>query len=842
MNVRAFFAPVAVVADKDQPTPIGARFDPVQQVTEQPVASMDVTYRREGFVRLYRCIKCGLAATSSKESYHSIGICRFLSASKRPIVKEFERVKRLRSLSKTALRLQERSEPPTGPGPRLWGDALKATGKPKLTPNRIRVAASLAVVLGAAVPTVVAAEEQLWERPVFNFMGVPGIVDMPTAHPMNDADLSFVVGGFTGVVRNTLNFQFSPRASGLLRYAYIEDFLPRSTSFYDRSFDFRFLLSEESSYAPAVTIGLQDIGGTGIYSGEYIVAAKTFGRWRATAGIGWGRFGSYNGFSNPLGIFGSYFKDRPSQRGVADQTGQLDFGQWFRGDAALFGGIQYQYSDKLHFSAEYSSDAYTEEVIRTGFEHNSPFNFSATYRLSDQFSVKAGYLYGDRLAMQLNYVFNAKTPNKTPSGVGNAPPPLRVRGQQSALDLGWTPEQVAPQNLHVTLSEALAKEGFQFDSFRLEPHVAYLRFRNGREYYTSAAVGRIARLMTQLMPDSVNRFVIMPVTDYGVPVSTITIERSDLEELEFAPDGAWDTFARSVFDDAFETSKSLVFPNDIYPNFDWGFGPYLTLAFFDPNNPLRYQFGLQVNATYEFAPGAFIYGRINGKILGNEDGLPPSDSVLPHVRSDINIYAQADVTLSNLFAAKYWRPRENWFGRVTVGYLEMMYGGISAEMLWKPVDSSFGIGAEINYVQQRDFDQRFGFQDYKVATGHLSFYQKSRGGYLYQLDIGRYLAGDWGATLSVDREFDNGIRIGAFATLTDVPFDEFGEGSFDKGFVIEIPLTQVFSRQNDRELYRVIRPVLRDGGAKLQVPGRLYYEVREKQQPLLQEQWGRFWR
>ena len=49
-----------------------------------------------------------------------------------------------------------------------------------------------------------------------------------------------------------------------------------------------------------------------------------------------------------------------------------------------------------------------------------------------------------------------------------------------------------------------------------------------------------------------------------------------------------------------------------------------------------------------------------------------------------------------------------------------------------------------------------------------------------QFDAGKYLAGDYGATFSFSRTFNNGWEIGAYATLTNVAFSTFGEGSFDK--------------------------------------------------------------
>jgi hypothetical protein len=176
-----------------------------------------------------------------------------------------------------------------------------------------------------------------------------------------------------------------------------------------------------------------------------------------------------------------------------------------------------------------------------------------------------------------------------------------------------------------------------------------------------------------------------------------------------------------------------------------------------------------------------------------------------------------------------------------VGYLERMFGGVSAEVMWKRVDRPFALGIELNYVKQRDFDQMFGFQDYSVLTGHVSGYYAFGGGYLAQLDVGRYLAGDMGATISIDREFGNGWKIGAFATLTDVPFEDFGEGSFDKGIKIEIPVAWIMGTPTRKTYKNILRPLSRDGGAKLELESRLYDVVREYHVDRLDAEWGKFW-
>jgi hypothetical protein len=172
-----------------------------------------------------------------------------------------------------------------------------------------------------------------------------------------------------------------------------------------------------------------------------------------------------------------------------------------------------------------------------------------------------------------------------------------------------------------------------------------------------------------------------------------------------------------------------------------------------------------------------------------------------------------------------------------------MHGGVSSELLWKPVDSRFALGAELNYTAQRDFEQLFGLQDYDVVTGHLSGYYSFANGFHAQVDVGRYLAGDWGASFSLDREFDNGWRVGAYFTLTDVPFDEFGEGSFDKGIRVTVPHDFFLGTASRSKVATTLQSLRRDGGARLEVDGRLYDIVRDGHAAgRMGDTFGRFWR
>ena len=70
----------------------------------------------------------------------------------------------------------------------------------------------------------------------------------------------------------------------------------------------------------------------------------------------------------------------------------------------------------------------------------------------------------------------------------------------------------------------------------------------------------------------------------------------------------------------------------------------------------------------------------------------------------------------------------------------------------------------------------------------------------------------------------------------------FGEGSFDKGIRLTIPVAWSTGKPSVNTLSTTIRPLQRDGGARLDIDGRLYDTVRGAQSGDLYASWGRFWR
>jgi Exopolysaccharide biosynthesis protein YbjH len=678
-------------------------------------------------------------------------------------------------------------------------------------------------------------------RPTLNFNGVPGLIDMPVGSAAPDGEFSFTVSRFGGITRGALSFQIFPRIGGTFRYVEVQNWNSGGfATYYDRNFDLRLQVLDEGRYLPGVTVGLQDFIGTGLYSGEYIAASKTLRPGlTVTGGLGWGRLGSYNAIGTPFG-------KRP--RIVIGRGGKPNAGQWFRGDVAPFAGVEWQINDKLGFKLEYSSDAYVKETVdRNVFERRSPWNFGLEYQATPATRIGLYSLYGSEIGASVSFAIDPKSRPRNLGMQGPAPLPVKQRPDPRTVPDAWSPawasQPTVTANIQSIIAQGLALDGMELEALSLQPTTVQVRLRNTQFGAESQAFGRAARLLTQVLPASVEVFEIVPVVN-GVPVSKITFRRSDIEALEMAPNGSAQLLARTKISDAGPLPAGSFVPPDAYPKLKWSFGPYTRLSLFDPSNPVRADLGLRLMGEYRLAPWLRLNGSLTQKVVGSiGDAKRGSNSVLPHVRSDTVEYDKFQgVALENLTLSAQTRLAPDLYGRLTLGYLERMYGGVSGEVLWKPVNSRLALGVEANYVAQRNFEQDLGFKDYRIATGHVSAYYDFGNGYLGQVDVGRYLAGDVGTTLTLDRQFPNGWRLGAFATFTNVSAERFGEGSFDKGIRLTAPLSWITGQVSRWSFNTTIRPLTRDGGARVSVNGRLYETVRSYHKGGVDPQWGRVFR
>ena len=61
---------------------------------------------------------------------------------------------------------------------------------------------------------------------------------------------------------------------------------------------------------PAIAVGLNDIGGTGLYSSEYIVGSYGINKLDMHFGLGWGALDGTSDYRNPFTLLSDSFEDR----------------------------------------------------------------------------------------------------------------------------------------------------------------------------------------------------------------------------------------------------------------------------------------------------------------------------------------------------------------------------------------------------------------------------------------------------------------------------------------------------------------------------------------------------
>lgn len=264
--------------------------------------------------------------------------------------------------------------------------------------------------------------------------------------------------------------------------------------------------------------------------------------------------------------------------------------------------------------------------------------------------------------------------------------------------------------------------------------------------------------------------------------------------------------------------------------FSYSFDPSLTQSFGGPESFYMYQVGINANSELRLSDKDWLQGTLFFNVANNFDEFnyktPPADGDnLPRVRTWIREYVDSsNILLNNLQLTHLDQLNQDWYGQVYGGYLEMMYAGVGGELLYRPFGQSWALGVDSNWVKQRDWNNTLKMAAYDVVTGHVTGYWQLPflEGVTAKVAVGRYLAGDVGATFDFSKQFDSGIVMGAYATLTDVSADEYGEGSFTKGIYVTIPFDLMLIRPTTSKGTIGWVPLTRDGGQMLNRSQSLY--------------------
>jgi len=824
---------------------------------------------------------------------------------------------------------------------------------------------------GSVVFATLLTSSPAWSQDIgspSNLFGSRGLMGTPSARMAPDGELSVGASFLRDNQHYNLGFQILPWLEGTFRYSGLQNFYPGFPVYYDRAFGIKARFWNEGDILPAIAVGLDDVVGTGVYGGEYVVASKSFGDVDTSLGMGWGRRAGTNLLRNPLAVAIGSFGNRKTFFG---NPGEADFGTIFHGPkVGLFGGaVWHTPLNGLSLMVEYDSDTYAEEKSARSFTPRSQVNYGLTYDISEQTQAGLYWLYGTSLGGSFSLRLDPTRP-QYPQKIEPPPPPLTIRSreqQQQALaallesrdprnaqkarlfesrsadrrsfvDSLWregddfSDIQIRQSRLELTVTgaisstrcaaivrlmqgsaanvasvrlhdapnrrsvacnvprtvegtpfsaavlnssdfealampvvqvqtidasvvtakpnstqikkairDALAAQFLYVDALSFGAGELVLYYRNYHYFAEVDAVDRITRVLSKEAPPEIEKFRIIPL-QAGIPMQEFNVLRGPAERSSEHEDGKIFDSSVSIAPPAMNQPVLAAAASAIYPRFSWGLYPQFRQALFDPNQPFGVQFLGVASAGLDVAPGLSLFGSVEANLYDDFETSRASNSELPHVRSDfLKYFVQGKTGLGNLEADYRFRLSPTVYARLRAGYLESMFAGGGGEILWRPEGARWALGADVYRVWQRDFDRLFGVQRYRQTTGHVSLYYDSPWyGLNFGLRAGQYLAGDRGFTVQVTRRFAYGVEIGAFFTKTNVSAQQFGEGSFDKGIIIRIPLGWVAPIETQGQMTVDMRPVQRDGGQTLAADATLYGETLQFSQGELERTGGQF--
>jgi hypothetical protein len=569
--------------------------------------------------------------------------------------------------------------------------------------------------------------------------------------------------------------------------------------------DFKLRLFEETRARPEISVGLQSAFGHKRTAAEYIALSKRYKDFDFTAGMGWGALGQSGLISNPL------FSDSRDNDGPLPNKPK----DWFTGEeAGIFGGIEYFTPiDGLSLKLDYSSYRYEAEEAATDFKAPAPWSVGLNYKPKPWIDLGIAAQGTDKIMARISLQGllqnwrrqDAQHENKTP-----------LRPFRTELSLPSQMEEDAARN-KIYVFDAEDKE-----------HIARAKLTLTDRLSAPRQIREAAIHMANNAGAKTEQLEISPIV-LGLTGPSVKIMRRDLETANTKKSGsAEEIWHHTTFDTDAKTPGffTLKRPQEYgygLNRFSFLLDNQLSLAEDDSGTLYRSSFlvGHQAPGLFGFIDN-FASLRINLK--NNLDGLLAVRPIpLLPVRGDVALFAERGLALDTLYSAYTHSLRSDLHLSLMGGYLEEMYAGVGGEILYRPFESRFSFGVESWLALKRDpyTFLNSGLYGLKTFTGHVNgWYELPYWDTALHASAGRYLGGDTGGSLGLEKRFENGAKLESYLTVTNQSdADAFGgTTNIMNGVRLTLPLGGFKYAPPNADVRLRVEPLGRENGQRLNNP------------------------
>ena len=683
----------------------------------------------------------------------------------------------------------------------------------------LRLAMACSICMGWPVTEVVSAAEP-------TLTGQTGFISMPDARVAPDGTWRTgfsVLRPYESIWSSISLFPWL-EASG--RYTRLMGVRPRLIDpsreddygdFKDKAFDLKLRLWDESAWRPSVAVGVQDTFGTNLFRATYVAASKRWGGLDATLGYG---------------------KDR------------ID---------GLYGGLRYR-PESLpgwSFLAEYDAYDYKNDPFgdESGAWKYSKGPVVAVTKEWNGAGVKLGAGHGEAI---LNAWLSVPLGEREFVPKFKEPPPYtKINPRPSEAQWGSDPAH------RLRLAAALAAQDFRRVRIRYENQALAVTLTNIRISDMPRAVGRAARTALSFAPLETREIAVtyetasMPVATYRFTdvrllqryfngmagraqlAPTVAIEYPQPgagagEDLEAALAAFEEPIPESALRAPAGPEFTLLARDDGTNSYK--IRPALASYFNDASGAIKFDLSILGDYNRVLARGLVFESQARVTVWENvSDVTQPSDSTLPHVRTDIAEYKKGGTAkINRLLVNQYAQPAERTYARFSGGIYEEMYSGAGTQVMYVPPGAAWNVDLAVDWLRQRDYRGLFGHLDYSTVTAIASYHYRMAHGVTATLRGGRFLARDEGVRGELKRRFASGFEVGAWYTRTNGN-DTTGPGSpdspyYDKGVFMRLALDAMLAYDTQAVASMSLAPWTRDVGQMVVSPGDL---ARMLEKPLL---------
>jgi len=363
----------------------------------------------------------------------------------------------------------------------------------------------------------------------------------------------------------------------------------------DKAFDLKLRLWEEGFWLPEVSVGTRDLGGTGLFDSEYLVATKAWGPFDFTLGMGWGYIGNSGTVKNPFCSASEKYCYRTEGSGTAGSVSGSDM---FKGPTAIFGGIEYQTPwQPLRLKMEYEGNDYQDDFAGR-LEQKSKFNVGAIYRITDWADVNVSYERGNTFmagfTLRTNFNDLHQTQRDTPKPEYNPQP------QERFLDPTVTANQ---------LTDLKYNAGLNAPSIQVEGSTLYVSGEQAKYRDTTRGVDRANIIMVNHLPEGIDTLKVTQTRSHMPQVTTETNVASLQRQLAGYPLGREETLQQQRVNpvDPGRTEQGFFIDGD---RLNYSLSPVLNQSVGGPESFYLYQLGVMANANFWLTDQLLVDGSL----------------------------------------------------------------------------------------------------------------------------------------------------------------------------------------------------------------------------------------